>query len=82
MGEGRGSEERGRIVDPEPEAALEPMTVLTPGGRIEVHWEPEAAATGQPQWVFFGEFLKPPQGLAGGGQQLLWSWTGGHGTDP
>ncbi|MGC9222268.1 MAG: hypothetical protein ACP5E2_00005, partial [Terracidiphilus sp.] len=41
----------------ESKASLEPMTVQTPGGRIEVHWEPEAAATAQAQLAFFAEFL-------------------------
>lgn len=36
---------------------IERSTVETPGGRIEVCWEPEAAATAQAQLAFFAEFL-------------------------
>ena len=57
MGEGGGSDERGLMVRPEAEAAMEPVMVQTPGGRIEVNWEPEASATAQAQLAFFAEFL-------------------------
>lgn len=36
---------------------MEPVMVQTPGGRIEVNWEPEASATAQAQLAFFAEFL-------------------------
>ena len=57
MGERGGSDERGLVVRPEAEAGMEPVMVQTPGGRIEVNWEPEASATAQAQLAFFAEFL-------------------------
>lgn len=36
---------------------IEACTVETPGGRIEICWEPEAAATAQAQLAFLAEFL-------------------------
>ena len=45
------------MVRPEAEAAMEPVMVQTPGRRIEVNWEPEAAATAQAQLAFFAAFL-------------------------
>ncbi len=57
MGEQGGSNEQGLTARPESEAAMEPVIVQTPGGRIEVNWEPGASATAQGQLAFFAEFL-------------------------
>ena len=35
-----------------------PMTVLAPGGRIQVQWDKKANATAMGQLAFFGEFLE------------------------
>ncbi len=36
----------------------EPMSVLTPGGRIQVRWDTRASATAMGQLAFFAEFLE------------------------
>jgi hypothetical protein len=36
----------------------EPMSVMTPGGRIQVRWDPQAKATAMGQLTFFAEFLE------------------------
>lgn len=35
-----------------------PMTVVTPGGRIQVQWDKKANATAMGQLAFFAEFLE------------------------
>ena len=37
--------------------AIEPLSVQTPGGRMEVRWDYEASATPSAQLAFFAEFL-------------------------
>jgi hypothetical protein len=37
---------------------VEPMSVVTPGGRIQVQWDPRANATAMGQLAFFAEFLE------------------------
>jgi hypothetical protein len=38
--------------------ANEPMSVVTPGGRIQVRWDTRASATAMGQLAFFAEFLE------------------------
>jgi len=37
---------------------VEPMSVVTPGGRIQVQWDARANATAMGQLAFFAEFLE------------------------
>lgn len=58
MGERGERGERGLVVRPASgPSELSRCTVETPGGRMEVCWEPEATATAQAQLAFFAEFL-------------------------
>lgn len=41
-----------------PEIEAEPMSVVTPGGRIQVRWDSRANATTMGQLAFFAEFLE------------------------
>jgi hypothetical protein len=50
--------ERKREIKSNTAMGVEPMTVDTPGGRIQVKWEMEASATPSAQLAFFAEFLQ------------------------